>query len=415
MNLQNIILFLLLIIARQSIAQTNVTLLKGSGVYGAWKFRPGIYAISGYYGMQPKSDQNEPPIRSSTISERYDIVLNTIDSICLEGICVIEKNAIMRGKIRYIGQVSRPSFSGDDFYEERYERFVVTLKSVKTRDYGLVLFDASGSTDTIDIRQSAASGEHTMEFVGEIKQDYLCTVKGKIPTCIQGIPNAKELPRKRLALIIGNSNYAHKGILTNPCHDAQDIRDSLCLFGFKVMYKENLSTLEMLDAIRTFRDSLANYDVGWFYFAGHGVEVDGSKYLIPVNAQLKHKDHLAKEAIELQYIEFVLKDKIGLITVDVCRDNPFEFSMGKGLRGFVLEQSSGKGSLLSAFATLSGKNASDDHPNGRNGNYTGCLLKAMTGKCLIINNIFSVAEGELANQVATHTSEGMGLYYLTRK
>jgi hypothetical protein len=417
MNLQKILTLIMVFSIWTGNAQISVTLMKNTSITGEWKFTPYLYIIAGFQEPQPKSIYNSDIRRgNSVISERQDIVLKTVDSICLEGICIIERNALVRGTVRYLGPISRLILSGNSPIEEQYDQFVITLNNVETKKFGFLRLDKLNSTDTIEISQHAASKERRMLFSGTIKEDYSFTVKREIPDCIQDYPNSKELPQKRLALVIGNAQYKFISGINNSCNDAQDMLDTLSQWGFTVIYRENLSTLEMLDAIRAFRDSLLHYDVGWFYFAGHGVEVDKIKYLIPVNASLKHRDYLAKEAIELQYVESALQGKIGFIIVDACRNNPFEFSSDKGFRGIILEQHSSKGSLLSVFATSSGKMANDRHPNGRNGKYTGCLFGVLTQtqKCFMLNNIFSIVEGLLENQTATHTSEGMGLYYLTK-
>ena len=95
---------------------------------------------------------------------------------------------------------------------------------------------------------------------------------------------------KRLALVIGNCEYQHAVPLSNPVNDADAIAETLQLLGFDVQRHNNSSQREMKKAIDSFGEKLKNYDVGLFFFAGHGLQVDGYNYLIPVDANIKTEE-----------------------------------------------------------------------------------------------------------------------------
>ncbi|HEX2448692.1 MAG TPA: caspase family protein [Methyloceanibacter sp.] len=92
---------------------------------------------------------------------------------------------------------------------------------------------------------------------------------------------------KRVALVIGNSAYQHTAPLRNPSNDASDMAEKLRALGFEVIDGTNLSKSEMESRIRTFATKLSGADVGLFFYAGHGMQVDGKNFLAPVDASLK--------------------------------------------------------------------------------------------------------------------------------
>ncbi|MBF0276642.1 MAG: SEL1-like repeat protein [SAR324 cluster bacterium] len=143
--------------------------------------------------------------------------------------------------------------------------------------------------------------------------------------------------QRRLALLIGNSNYQSMGFLSNPINDAEDMAETLRNLGFEVILKTNLNRPQMHEAIRDFGNELKHGGMGLFYFAGHGIQVKGSNYLIPMGVDIQGEDEVIDRAIEadlvLRKMESAGND-LNLVIFDACRNNPFyrtTRSISKGL------------------------------------------------------------------------------------
>jgi len=182
---------------------------------------------------------------------------------------------------------------------------------------------------------------------------------------------------KRIALVIGNSNYGGGQTLKNPSNDANLMGSTLQKLGFDVIKRidANKSTMEL--AIREFSKKLPNSTVALFYYAGHGVQVDGLNYLIPTDANLNEKGDCKFEAVSVNFVveEFEqYPDNVNIVILDACRNNPFRSWARGGERGFkAINPTSG---TIIAFATSEGSTASDG--TGNNGLFTQELVKQMT-------------------------------------
>jgi len=181
---------------------------------------------------------------------------------------------------------------------------------------------------------------------------------------------------KKLSLIIGNSSYVHGGSLTNPINDARAISKSLKKLGFEVKKYENVSQIKMKRAIDDFGTQLKNYDIGLFFYAGHGVQVGGYNFLIPVDAKLTSENDVEYDCINVGRVLSKMENaenKTNIIILDACRDNPFERSWMRGTKGKGLAFINAPTGSLIAYATSPGKTASDGKT--QNGLYTSALLK----------------------------------------
>ena len=130
---------------------------------------------------------------------------------------------------------------------------------------------------------------------------------------------------KRIALVVGVASYSNAPPLLNPTKDAQAIADALRKLGFEVDLKLDLDNRALSSALRGFGVRAADADVALVYFAGHGVQVDGTNYLIPADAKLERVRDLLYEAVPLQLFlgEISQAHKLGIMLLDACRDNPF--------------------------------------------------------------------------------------------
>jgi hypothetical protein len=141
---------------------------------------------------------------------------------------------------------------------------------------------------------------------------------------------------KRIALVIGNGNYASSP-LRNPANDARAVSAALKDLGFDVIHHENLGLKAMGKTIREFGNKLKDSGgVGLFYYAGHGMQVKGRNYLIPVDADIQNEDEIAFNALDanivLEKID-TANNRLNLVILDACRNNPFARSFRSGNQG----------------------------------------------------------------------------------
>lgn len=191
---------------------------------------------------------------------------------------------------------------------------------------------------------------------------------------------------KKLALVMGNARYTVHP-LDNPKNDADDISRALKGVGFEVIDVRDATLSQMRSAIRSFGDKLLNNDVGLVYYSGHGIEVKGRNYFIPVNADIKRSDEIADQSIDvgliLDKMETAQKP-VNILIVDACRDDPFGRSFRSGSRGLATMDAP-QGTII-AFATSPGKVAADG--DGRNSPYTKNLVLAMQEPNIPIEQVF---------------------------
>jgi len=192
----------------------------------------------------------------------------------------------------------------------------------------------------------------------------------------------------RYALVIGNANYKESP-LDNPVNDAQDMATSLRRLGFVVIEKENSSRKEMADSIREFGELIAKGGVGLFYYAGHGMQVKGKNYLIPVNANIQHENEVAYESVDVDSVLAKMdsaRNRLNIVILDACRNNPFARSFRSGSKG--LARLNAPVGTLIAYATSPDSVASDGKMGERNGLYTKHLLANMEISGVEIGKMF---------------------------
>ena len=192
------------------------------------------------------------------------------------------------------------------------------------------------------------------------------------------------------ALVIGNAHYDHGSKLKNPTNDAEDIAKVLADGGFNVVKLTDATFKEMKKALKSFEKAAdAGGTVSVFFFAGHGVEVDGVNYLIAKDTEADDKTDVEAGALSLNEVISRMEPKDGatrtsVIILDACRDNPFERKW-RGKRRGLAPVYAPRGTLV-AFATSPGQFASDGA--GRNGLYTEALLKHIEEPDLPVEAMF---------------------------
>jgi hypothetical protein len=193
---------------------------------------------------------------------------------------------------------------------------------------------------------------------------------------------------KRVALVIGNANYKTHP-LRNPTNDANDVSVALKSSEFQVIDLRDATLQQMRAGVRQFGDRLINNDVGLVYYSGHGVEVKGRNYFIPVNADIQREDEISDQGLDVSLVLEKMSTAgkgVNILIVDACRDDPFGRSFRSSSRGLA-NMDAPRGTII-AYATSPGKVASDGDPRERNSPYTKNLIKAMQQPNKPIEQVF---------------------------
>lgn len=198
----------------------------------------------------------------------------------------------------------------------------------------------------------------------------------------------------RVALVIGNSSYKTVANLANPAHDAQDVSEALKRLGFTVKTVIDADFDGFRRALVDFGRVAPRADMAVFYFAGHGVEINGNNWLLPTDVELKTDVDAGTEAIGLQSaMQAVTTAKtLGLVILDACRNNPFQSSIRKSYGATRRVQMLGLApvepadNVLVAYAARDGTVAADGA--GRNSPYTAALLRHLETPGLEVDFLF---------------------------
>jgi len=216
--------------------------------------------------------------------------------------------------------------------------------------------------------------------------------------------------QEKFALVIGNSNYINFGTLQNPVNDAIDIKSALDNLGFNVdiLLDGNLNQME--NAAIRLKNRLTeagNNSIGFFYYAGHGLELGGVNYLIPSNANIPDRNFLRDRAFSVQIMLDMLNDSrnaLNIIVLDACRDFPATWSRSLN-RGLVALTNPPANHII-MYATGAGTVANDG--TGRNGLFTSHLLNNLKQTGVDINDIFRRTMGDVAR--ASNNNQRPALY-----
>lgn len=184
------------------------------------------------------------------------------------------------------------------------------------------------------------------------------------------------MEERRIALVIGNARYGYGTDLRNPANDASLMEATLKELGFDVIRRLDTGRDSMMNSIREFSRKLVNYNVALFYYAGHGLQVEGVNYLIPVDAKLENREDCKWEAVSVDMVTEELKRNqanTNIVILDACRNNPYR-SWARGEEEGFRALSPVLGTIIS-FATSEGATAADG--TGSNGLFTEELVKQM--------------------------------------
>lgn len=210
--------------------------------------------------------------------------------------------------------------------------------------------------------------------------------------------SASPTQNQRLALLIGNSNYTHGGCLDNPVNDVRAIKKALEDLGFIVMKHEDCTQKAMKRAMDKFGQKLKGKDVGLFFYAGHGVQVGGRNYLLPVDAKLDLQNDVEYDCVRADRILAKMEGagtKTNIVILDACRDNPFERSWHRRSKTTGLAFMNAPSGSLIAYSTAPGKIASDGE--GVHSPYTFALLEHIGTPNITILRMFQKVRSTVRN------------------
>jgi tetratricopeptide (TPR) repeat protein len=225
-------------------------------------------------------------------------------------------------------------------------------------------------------------------------------------------------PTRRLALIIGNAKY-QVSPLRNAVNDASDMHEVLKKLGFETTLRLNATFQQMEDAIDSFRLKLRQGGVGLFYYTGHGVQIEGQNYLVPVDAPLQTPANVKYRSVPVNGLLERMADagnELNIIILDACRENVFMREWRALERGLAIAKAV-QGSFI-AYSTAPGDVALDG--SGRNGVYTKHLLKYITRRGITVEELFklvrnAVAEETKGKQIPWENSSLVDDFYLVRE
>lgn len=234
---------------------------------------------------------------------------------------------------------------------------------------------------------------------------------GWVALALCALASSEVQAQKRVALLVGNAAYA-AAPLANPVNDATDLAAVLKARGFETVVALNSSKRDFNERVRVFADKITPGTVALFYYAGHGMQVGGRNYLLPVDAKVQTEADVVEQGLEIDSVLQRLEGKaaaINLVILDACRNNPFTSAKGAGLASI----DAPKGSLV-AFATSPGRVALDG--KGRNGVYTKHLLANLNAPGLRVEDVFKrvrvgVTEESRGQQVPWENTSLVGDFY----
>ena len=205
---------------------------------------------------------------------------------------------------------------------------------------------------------------------------------------------------KRVALILGNSIYQNVPPLSNPINDGAVMAATFKNAGYDVVSRFDLSALDTRRVLRDFADRARDADIAVVYYAGHGMEVDGTNYLIPVDAKLERDTDIYDEAFSLDRILVAVEPakQLRLVILDACRDNPFARNMKHSLasrsigRGLAKIEPASPNTLI-AYSAKAGSTAQDG--DGKNSPFTTALAQHLTKPGLDIRKAFGFVRDDV--------------------
>ncbi|AEE48154.1 peptidase C14 caspase catalytic subunit p20 [Haliscomenobacter hydrossis DSM 1100] len=261
---------------------------------------------------------------------------------------------------------------------------------------GLIVQQANDCFNAYNKTVTLKTGDNQFQLIaqsnaGELQSEVFTITYD--PNATTSNPRSNATSQRRLALVIGNAAYPTAG-LKNPVNDATDIATALRAMGFEVISATNANRLKMNTAIDDFGSRLKDYDLGFFYYAGHGLQVKGENYLVPIDATPKSQGEVEYDCYPVGKILAKMEDaanRANIIVLDACRDNPLQRSWSRSTGSNGLANINAPQGTFIGFATSPGSTAADG--TGRNGVYTGALLEHIRKPNLTVDQLFNFVNG----------------------
>jgi uncharacterized caspase-like protein len=222
-------------------------------------------------------------------------------------------------------------------------------------------------------------------FCIRAKAMWAAVVRLFLSLSLLGIASGSSNAEMRVALVIGNSTYAHAGRLANPKNDAADVAAVLTRVGFEVTPVYDTAGADFARAVDGFLGRARGADVAIFYYAGHGLQYEGAPYLLPVDARLENEFSIKRETLAAQDIVTALEGSAhaSIVVLDACRNNPLAEQLRQKLAGrgraAALSRGLGRieaasGNTLVVYSAGPGQEAQDGE-NSRNSPFTAAFLR----------------------------------------
>lgn len=239
---------------------------------------------------------------------------------------------------------------------------------------------------TLEVRNTVTSSRSSRSIevrqANNQQQTYV-----NVPT---STPSVSSGSGRKVALVLGNSSYSWGGSLVNPKNDAEDMNQTLRDLGFEVMSYKDVSLRTFNDALDEFGRRMNGAEVALFFYAGHGVQLEGENYLIPTDARLQSSGEVKYECVPVGKLLAKMESartKTNILLLDACRNNPFERSWSRSVNGNGLKAMDAPTGTFIGFATSPNTTASDG--DGRNGTYTSAILQHIKSPNLTLDQIFN--------------------------
>jgi tetratricopeptide (TPR) repeat protein len=302
--------------------------------------------------------------------------------------------------------------------KQEYDRAIADCTTAISADPGLLLGyfnrgtahqdkgDISRARDDFSIVLSRPKRGPEDDSLRQIAQEKIAALTSAATKSVAGpstvaaapaaiAPPAAKLPdtRRKVALVIGNSAYKHAAPLPNPTNDARDLAAALRKLGFDVVEGRDLDRPGMDNSIRQFSRKLDGADLAVFFYAGHGMQVAGKNYLVPIDAKLERPGDLNFDTVDVALVlaQMESENRVNLIFLDACRDNPLARSLSRSMGTRSSSVGNGLAQIQSAIGTMIAYATQPDNValdgDGKNSPFTAALLKHIVTPGLDIGTV----------------------------
>lgn len=278
-----------------------------------------------------------------------------------------------------------------------------------------------------DPQKTERAGKESAEAIRRIEQTLAARTAPPPPPppAAQNLPSPPStlatVPGRRVALVIGNDRYENLPGLQKAVNDSRVVRDRLAKIGFEVIHVENANRRTMNQKLAELTGKIGRGDTAFFFFAGHGIAVRDTNYLLPVDtpqAREGQEGLITREAIGADVILDALQDrgaKVSLLVLDACRDNPFKTANSRGVGGARgLSQMPAPEGVFVLYSAGFGQTALDrlsDSDKNPNSVFTRTFVKLLEQPALSLQELAKITQGEVRKLAASINHVQMPAYY----